>query len=121
MPFGSTQRLRSIQIPSHGSRLAESLLAHAVDVPPKAYRIQRVSELPSPLQRVVRVLSNEVGAWIAHSTLHSTSLCTAQIEFDLARERDRPVLRIREYNDQGRVIHSNLWVNFAEGEWSVLG
>lgn len=119
MPSGSTQRLRQIQHPSTGARLAESLFSHAVDVPRGAYRIQSASELTSPLQRIVRALSNEAGAWMAYATPQATRLCTAQVEFDLARERGQPVLRIREYNEQGRVIQSNLWVRLPAGEWSL--
>ena len=119
MPLDSTQRLRHIQHLSTGSRLAESLLAHAVDVPQGAYRIQNRSELPSPLQRVARALDDDAGAWIAYATVHTTRLFTAQVEFDLARERGQPVLRVREYNEHGRVIHSNVWVRLASGAWSV--
>ena len=118
MPHGSTQRLRHIQSPSKAEMLARSLLSETVECPPGACWIQRASELSSNLQRIVRNLRRDCGAWTACATEQSSRLFTAEVEFDLSRDRGKPVLRVRAYNEQGRVTHSDLWVRLADEQWT---
>jgi hypothetical protein len=100
MPFGNTQRLRHIQ------------------APPGAYWITQTSELSSQLQKIVRNLHRQFATWTAYSTRQSSHLFTAEVEFDLSRDRGKPVLRVREYNEAGRVARSDLWVNLGDGRWT---
>lgn len=118
MPYGNTQRLRHIQSPGKAEVLARSLLTQTVECPPRGYWIQQASELSSQLQKVVRHLRNDSGVWTAYATPKSSHLFTAEIEFDLSRDRGKPVLRVRQYNEQGRVTHSDLWVRLMDEQWT---
>jgi hypothetical protein len=117
MPFGNTQRLWHIQSPASGEKLARSLFLQVVEAPSGAYWIGQASELSSQLQKIVRNLRQQSASWTAYSTRVSSHLFTAEVEFDLSRDRGKPVLRVREYNEGGRVTRSDLWVKLADDQW----
>jgi len=118
LPYGSTQRLRVIQSPAKGEALARSLLSQTVTAPFGACRVEHPSELPSPLQKIVRGLSRDAVVWVAYATRLSTHFYTAELNFDLSRDHGKPVLRLREYDERGRVVHSDLWVRTTDDQWT---
>lgn len=118
MGSGNTQRLRYIQHPSNAEMLGQSLFWCAIEMPRGASRTDDLAALPSKLQKVVRLLSTNSAAWFAYATSFSTRLFTAEVEFDLSRDRGRPVMRLREFNEEGRVTHSELWVRLSNDEWT---
>lgn len=118
MSSGNTQRLRYIQHPSKAEMLANSLFRSAVTVPPDAFAVASLADLSSPLQKVVRRLGSDSAGWMAYATRHSVRLFTAEAEFDLSRERGKPVFRLREFTEQGRVVSMDLWVRLAEDDWT---
>ncbi len=101
--------------------LGQSLFWHAIEVPQGATQISNPAELSSKLQKIVRALSKESAVWFAFSTAFSVRLFTAEVEFDLSRDRGKPMMRLREYNDQGRVTNSDLWVRLSNDEWTRAG
>lgn len=118
MPQGSTQRLRHLRSPSNAEVLARSLLSQTVECPPRGWWINEASELSSQLQKIARNLRKDAGVWTAYATTHSAHLFAAELEFDLSRDRGKPVLRVREYNEQGRVTHSDLWLRVTDEHWT---
>lgn len=118
MPYGSTQRLNAIRTPSKGEVLARSLLSQAVRAPFGAYWITNPAELSSQLQRIVRKLDQEAAVWEAYSTHLSLHFFTAEVNFDLSRDRGKPVLRLSEYSENGRLIQDEFWVRLTDHDWS---
>jgi hypothetical protein len=55
--------------------------------------------------------------WIAFTDYHRIWFFTATPSLDLSRERGRPVLEIRSYDEQGDLLESACWVYTRDEEW----
>jgi len=112
-----TVRLRSAQQPSRVERLLDSYVLSTIDMPEGVRRIRDRSELPSGLQRVIRNAERTGQAWSAWTDDWRIWCFTGEMSLPLSRERGQPVLRIRSYDQSGRIIECGVWVNLRHGAW----
>ena len=113
-----TTRLRTIQQPSKLQELLDALLASSYFIVPQgAERIFDVSALPSRLpQAAARAERNRL-AWSAWGDGHRAWLYTAELSLPKSRERGRPVLDLRRYEEDGSLESCSTWVSRDSKRW----
>jgi hypothetical protein len=74
-------------------------------------------ELTPALRRLADARSSSDHVWIAFSYSHRIWFFTATLSLELSRERGRPVLEIRSYDEQGDLVESNCWMHTRDEEW----
>ena len=112
-----TARLRSIQHPRRSKGLLTSFVSRDGVVPARAQRVTLPQELTPALRRLTDTRSSPEHVWIAFSYDHRIWFFTATPSLELSRERGRPVLEIRSYDEYGDLLESACWVHTRDEEW----
>ena len=111
MKFGAMRR------PSYLENLLRSLVRARGWVVPEAEAIHDSGELPSALQKLVIDAETTGGVWRAWLNPDGRRLFVAELSVELSRERGRPVLQVRYYNDGGALEEFSIWAHLADGAW----
>jgi hypothetical protein len=112
-----TARLKSIQHPRRSKGLLTSFVSRDGVIPVGAHRVTLPQELTPALRRLADTGSGPEHVWIAFSHDHRIWFFTATPSLELSRERGRPVLEIRSYDEQGDLLESACWVHTRDEEW----
>jgi hypothetical protein len=112
-----TLRLRSLQQPSTSQLQLESLLRYTHLPPSGTERVPDRSELPAVLQRMVIRGGRDGVAWAAWRRQTDIHFVLAELVFDLSRECGRPTLRVRSYDDGGKIVETVTWTEMSPDEW----
>jgi hypothetical protein len=119
-----TMRLRETQEPNHCEELAEECVRDRKMIPRGAVRLTTLSELSIPLRRLARkdALGESV-VWLAWGVADAIVadamwFVTSTISLDLSRERGRPVLQLRVYNQNGTLGEALTCVQTTANTWA---
>ncbi len=112
-----TQRLRAIQHPNRATALLESWASSQDIIPAKARRIRAVGELSEPLRGMVRRCYSDESVWCSWRFGHRIWFVAAAPSLELARERKKPVLQIKIYNERGEMMVAVAYVHTLEHGW----
>ena len=112
-----TTRLRTIQQPSKVQVLLDSLLASSHFIVEGAERILDVSALPGRLPQAAARAERDRLAWSAWDDRHRAWLYTAELSLPKSRERGRPVLDLRRYEEDGSLESCSTWVSRDSNRW----
>jgi hypothetical protein len=112
-----TARLRSIQHPRRSIGLLASFVSRDGVIPVRAHRVILPKELTPSLRRLADTRRGGDSVWIAFADYHRIWFFTATPSLELSRERGRPVLEIRSYDEQGDLLESACWVYTRDEEW----
>ena len=112
-----TLRLKSIQIPDRTLSLLESFARSNLQIPPEAHQLTSLGELPAQLRRHVGPGPDQQYVWYAWSAGGRTWLLTGALSLERSRERGRPVLEVRSYDEHGYLEESAAWVRTRADEW----
>jgi hypothetical protein len=114
-----TIRLRGLQKPSHCEQLVDACVRARLMVPASAVRTP-LSELSIPL-RVLAKRSSSLGdsssAWLAWSEGASMWFVAGTTSLEMSRERGRPVLQLRVYDQEGALDEAVTCVQTAANTW----
>ncbi len=116
-----TMRLRAIQQPSHVEALLESLATGQGLVPADAYPIGGLTRLPPELRILVHRMQGEEIAWRAWTDDRHVWLLSGELSLPLSRERRCPVLQIRCYDEDARLLESAVWLQARGTTWERCG
>jgi hypothetical protein len=115
-----TVRLRSIQKPNHCEQLVEACVRARKLVPPDAVRITSLSDLSIPLRRLARTNAlPESSVWLAWGDSVAMWFVAGTTSLELSRERGRPVLQLRAYNEAGRLEEAITCVQTRANTWEL--
>jgi len=112
-----TSRLKSIQVPDRTLSLLESFARSNLKIPPDAHQLKSLNELPSQLRRNIGSGPDQQYVWYAWSDGVRTWLLTGALSLERSRERGRPVLDVRSYDEHGYLEESAAWVCTRAEEW----
>lgn len=112
-----TQRLRAIQHPNRVTTLLESWASSQDIIPAKARRIRAMSELSPPLRGLVHRCNADESVWCSWSHDHRIWFVAATLSLELARERKKPVLQIKIYNERGEMTAAAAYVHTLDHGW----
>jgi hypothetical protein len=112
-----TQRLRAIQHPNRAATLLESWVSSQHSIPVNARRIRAACELSRPLRGLVRRCNSDESAWCAWGQGHRIWFIAATPSVELGRERKKPVLQIKIYNESGEMTAAAAYVHTLQDGW----
>ncbi|HET7201959.1 MAG TPA: hypothetical protein VFI92_01195 [Steroidobacteraceae bacterium] len=112
-----TQRLKAIQIPSGTLSLLESFATSIMRPATGARVIRTLKELPPRHRERVGRGTEQHYLWYAWEDAGRVRLVTGAMSLERSRERGRPVLEARIYDDQGLLEESGAWLRTPEGRW----
>ena len=112
-----TQRLRAIQHPNRATTLLESWASTQDMIPVDARRIRTVSELSGPLRGLAGRLNTDESVWCSWIDVHRIWFVAAAPSLDLGRERKKPVLKIKIYNERGEMTAAADYVHTRDHGW----
>ena len=112
-----TARLRSIQQPRRSRELLASFALRDGLIPVHARRVTSPRQLTPSLRRLTDTCSNAEHVWIAFIGDDRIWFFAATPSLELSRERGRPVLEIRSYDEYGDLLESACWVHTRGEEW----
>ena len=112
-----TQRLRAIQHPNRATTLLESWASSQDNIPVEARRIRAVSELSGPLRCLVHRCDRDESVWCSWTDGHRIWFIAAAPSLELARERKKPVLQIKIYNECGEMTAAAVYVHTLHHGW----
>ncbi|HSY05653.1 MAG TPA: hypothetical protein VK803_06875 [Steroidobacteraceae bacterium] len=112
-----TNRLRTLQQPSHVERLLEVFSSRADIVPEDAYRIRDPDALPMPLQRLASKAGRDGRAWICWARALRTWLLTCEVSLPASREHQLTVLDVNIYAEDGELQEAGSWQPDHDGRW----
>jgi hypothetical protein len=112
-----TQRLRAIQHPTRATRLLESWASSQDIIPVKARRIRAVSELSGPLRGLVQRCNSDETVWCSWTDGYRIWFVAAAPSLELGRERKKPVLKIKIYNERGEMTAAAAYVHTLHHGW----
>jgi|ERR1700728_2848099 hypothetical protein len=113
-----TDRLRSIQEPNHCEELVEACVHGIKMVPQGAVRMTSLSDLSIPLRRLARKNAlPESSVWLAWGDAGAMWFVAGTTSLDLSRERGRPVLQLRVYNEEGTLDEALTCVQTSANNW----
>jgi hypothetical protein len=112
-----TMKLRALQLPSQLESLLDSLVMNQHWVPAEVPRVTDRSALSAASQKLAIKAVEADGAWMAWRSHDGIRLFIAEMSMELSRERGRPALKVKYYNDQGRLQQYSLWVQLTDGAW----
>jgi hypothetical protein len=113
-----TGRLRGIQKPSHCEQLVDACVRGRRMVPSSAVRTT-LAELSIPL-RVLAQRNSSLGdstAWLAWSEGAVMWFVAGTTSLEMSRERGRPVLQLRVYDQQGALDEALTCVQTVTNSW----
>jgi hypothetical protein len=113
-----TARLRSIQKPNHCEELVEACVRGRKMVPHGAVRMTSLSELSISLRRLARKNAlPESSVWLAWGDAGAMWFVAGTTSLELSRERGRPVLQLRVYNEEGTLDEALTCVQTPANNW----
>jgi hypothetical protein len=112
-----TMKLRTLQQPSLIESLLDSLSTTQNWAPSGAALVTDRNELTSALQKLAIRAVKGAGAWRAWTNQDGVKFFVAEMSMDLSRERGRPALKVRHYNDQGQLQQYGVWVLLPNDGW----
>ena len=113
-----TMRLRTTQKPNQCEQLVEACVRGRNMVPQGAVRMTSLSELSIPLRRLARKNAlAESSVWLAWADAGDMWFVTGTTSLELSRERGRPVLQLRVYNQEGRLNEALTCVQTPANSW----
>jgi hypothetical protein len=112
-----TARLRSIQHPRRSKELLASFASRDGVIPVQACRVASPRRLTPSLRRLADTCRSAEHVWIAFTEGHRIWFFAATPSLELSRERGRPVLEIRSYDEFGDLLESACWVRTRDEEW----
>ena len=116
--YMQTVRLRSIQKPNHCEELVDACVRARKMVPQGAVRMTSLADLPIPLRRLVRKNAlPESSVWLAWSDAGAMWFVAGTTSLELSRERGRPVLQLRVYNEEGSLDEALTCVQTRSNNW----
>ena len=83
----------------------------------KAQRIRAISELNTPLRRLVERCTGDESVWCAWTHGHRIWFVAAVPSLELGRERKKPVLKIKVYNERGEMTLAATYVHTVDHGW----
>lgn len=113
-----TVRLRSIQKPNQCEEMVEACVRGRKMVPRGAFRLTLLSELSIPLRRLARKNAlPESSVWLAWGDADAMWFVAGTTNLELSRERGRPVLQLRVYNEEGTLDEALTCVQTHANNW----
>jgi hypothetical protein len=112
-----TQRLRAIRHPNRIASLLESWVSSRGIIPVKARRIRDLSDLSKPLRRLAHRCNGDESGWCSWTNGRHTWFVAATFSLELARERKKPVLQIKIYNECGQITAAAAYVHTLDHGW----
>ena len=112
-----TQRLRTVQHPARVGDLLDSLLGTQQMIPPGLIRVVSASLLPAPLRVLSRCIERRDGAWRAWTDGARVWFFEALLSLALSRERGKPVIQLKEYDEVGDLERVMTFVSTAAHGW----
>jgi hypothetical protein len=113
-----TVRLRSIQKPNRCEELVEACVRARKMVPEAAVRMNSLSDLSIPLRRLARKNAlPESSVWLAWGDDDAMWFVAGTASLELSRERGRPVVQLRVYDEEGRLDEALTCVQTAANNW----
>ena len=112
-----TQRLRALQHPNRATTLLESWATTQDIIPGEARRIRAESELSEQLRCLVRGCNVNGSVWCSWTDGHRIWFVAAAPSLELARERKKPVLKIKVYNECGEMTAAAVYVHTSDHGW----
>ena len=83
----------------------------------RAYRIGGVTELSEPLRRLAHRCNGGESVWGAWTDGIRTWFVAAVPSLELARERKKPVLQIKVYDEHGEMVTATTCVRTTHHGW----
>ena len=111
-----TQRLKAIQIPSGTLSLLESFATSNLRPAAGARGIRTLQELPPRHRERVGPGGDQPYLWHAWDEAGRVRMVTGALSLEHSRERGRPVLEARIYDENGLLDESGTWVRTAD-DW----
>ena len=116
--YMQTVRLRTTQKPNHCEELVDACVRGRKMVPDGAIRMTSLSELSIPLRRLARKNAlGESSVWLGWTDAGAMWFVTGTTSLDLSRERGRPVLQLRVYNEEGALDEALTCVQTPANTW----
>ena len=112
-----TQRLRTIQSPRRLSNLLDSLTGSWQILPPGLTRITSAPLLPAPLRLLGRCIERGDSLWRAWTDGARIWFFEALFSLELSRERGKPVVQLKQYDEAGDVKRVLTYVSTPEHGW----
>lgn len=112
-----TQRLRAVQHPGRVGRLLDSLLGSVSFIPVSATPINTAAALPVPLRRLSRLIDGQDSVWRSWRDGKRIWFFEGVYSLELSRERGKPVMHLREYDEIGDLRRSLTFVLTPEHGW----
>jgi hypothetical protein len=112
-----TQRLKAIQIPSGTLSLLESFATSIMGSAAGARVIRTLQELPPRHRERVGAGGDQQYLWYAWEEGGRVRMVTGALSLERSRERGRPVLEARIYDENGLLDESGTWVRTAGDGW----
>jgi len=86
-------------------------------IPAEARRIRTVSELSGPLRCLAARLNTDESVWCSWTDGHRIWFVAAAPSLELARERKKPVLKIKIYDERGEMRAAAAYVHTPDHGW----
>jgi hypothetical protein len=112
-----TTKLRHLQQPSRLEAMLESLVINRNWIAPGSQRVYDRSDLPSVLQKLAIKAEKGDCTWRAWNNHDGLRLFVVEMSLSLSRERGRPALQVRYYNEQGGLQEYSVWAQLADDSW----
>jgi hypothetical protein len=113
-----TMRLRTSQKPNHCEELVNACVRGRHMVPDGATRMTSLSELSIPLRRLARKDAlGESSVWLGWTDAGAMWFVTGTTSLELSRERGRPVLQLRLYDEEGGLDEALTCVQTTGNIW----
>ncbi|WP_153067154.1 hypothetical protein [Steroidobacter cummioxidans] len=97
--------------------MLESLSYRDELAPPHAIRISDSTNLPEPLRALILNHQEPETAWLALADAPRIWFLTASPSVAQSRERQKPVLNVRLYNERGLFLEASHWVFTQAAGW----
>jgi hypothetical protein len=112
-----TRRLRKLQQPSQVERLLDTVISRAKLVAENSYPIRDPKALPANLRRIALQSVKDGQVWACWTSGQRYWLFTAEMSLEASRERKKPVLRVKCYDDSGDLTEAATWMANLDGQW----
>lgn len=114
-----TQRLRAVQHPDRVGQLLDSLLASDHFIPANSIRINGARSLPVLLRRLSRLIDRRDSVWRSWTDGSRNWFFEGVYSLELSRERGKPVIHLREYDEVGDLRCTRTFVLTTDQGWQA--
>jgi hypothetical protein len=112
-----TQRLKAIQFPAGTLSLLESFAFTYMRAAPNARPLRTLDELPPRHRQRIGGGQDQQYLWYAWAEGERVRLITGALALERSRERGRPVLEARMYDENGLLEESGTWLRTSHDQW----